>query len=95
MTGQPVARHLVIRGRVQGVWFRDWTVKTAKELGLTGWVRNRHDGTVEAVVQGEATAVARYIDLAHAGPPAADVTGIDVEDIAVEDFDGFAKRYTL
>ncbi len=94
MTGQPVAKHLVIHGRVQGVWFRDWTVKTATELDLTGWVRNRRDGTVEALVQGEAAAVDRYIDLSHAGPPAADVTRIEAEDVTPEDFDRFAKRST-
>ena len=79
---------------MQGVWFRDWTVKAATELGLTGWVRNRRDGTVEAVVQGESQAVERYIELAHSGPPAADVTGIDVEDVPLEDINGFAKWNT-
>ena len=48
-----IARHLSIHGRVQGVFSRDWAVETARELGLAGWVRNRRDGTVEAVVQGE------------------------------------------
>ena len=52
-----VARHLTILGRVQGVFYRNWTVETARGLGLTGWVRNRMDGSVEALVQGEADMV--------------------------------------
>ncbi len=47
-----VARRLVIYGRVQGVFYRGWSVETARDLGLRGWVRNRSDGTVEALLQG-------------------------------------------
>ena len=47
-------RHVIISGRVQGVWFRGWTKQQASSLGLTGWVRNRRDGTVEAIFQGDA-----------------------------------------
>lgn len=49
-----VARHLMIHGRVQGVWYRAWAVETARQLGLAGWVRNRSNGCVEALVEGEA-----------------------------------------
>ena len=63
-----IARHLSIHGRVQGVFYRDWAVETARELGLAGWVRNRRDGTVEAVVQGEEASVERFITLAKDGP---------------------------
>ena len=80
-----VARHLVIRGRVQGVFYRGWAVETARDLGLTGWVRNRSDGTVEAVVQGDQTAVERFIERAKEGPRSAHVVGIEVNDAAVED----------
>ena len=79
-----IARHLVIRGRVQGVFYRGWAVETARELGLTGWVRNRRDGKVEAVVQGEEEAVVRFIERAKEGPPSAHVADIEVGDAAVE-----------
>ncbi|KAA5604653.1 acylphosphatase [Roseospira marina] len=65
-----------ITGRVQGVWFRGWTVETAQDLGLDGWVRNRADGSVEAVFQGAEETVARMIAACHDGPPAARVTQV-------------------
>src|SRR3546814_2209353 len=74
------ARRLRIHGRVQGVFYRNWTVQTARSLGLSGWVRNRSDGTVEAVVAGSAEDIQRFISLAHDGPPAAHVTSIDERD---------------
>lgn len=90
-----VARHLMIDGRVQGVWYRAWTVETARGLGLSGWVRNRTDGCVEALVEGEADVVARFIALAQDGPPAAKVAGIDEGEVAVEGLSGFDKRGTV
>lgn len=60
-----VARHLMILGRVQGVFYRNWTVDAARGLGLTGWVRNRMDGSVEALVQGEADMVDHFVTLAR------------------------------
>ena len=89
-----VARHLTILGRVQGVFYRNWTVDAARGLGLTGWVRNRMDGSVEALVQGEADAVARFITLAQDGPPAAKVARIDATDVAEEALNGFEERPT-
>ena len=80
-----VARHLVIQGRVQGVFYRGWAVATARGLGLTGWIRNRRDGTVEALVQGDEGAVARFVESAREGPSSAHVEGIEVGDAAVED----------
>src|SRR3546814_6417746 len=74
------ARRLRIHGRVQGVFYRNWTVQTARSLGLSGWVRNRSDGTVEAVVAGSAADIKRFISLAHDGPPAANVNRIDERD---------------
>ncbi len=70
-----------IHGRVQGVWYRAWTESTARKLGLSGWVRNRADGTVEALFCGPAEAVSRMLELAHEGPPAARVDRI----VAVDD----------
>jgi acylphosphatase len=71
-----VAKHLIIHGRVQGVGFRDSMRWEADRLGITGWVRNRRDGTVEAVVAGSATAVAEILEWAHRGPPTAQVARV-------------------
>lgn len=73
-----LARHLRIHGRVQGVWFRGWTVRTATELGLVGWVRNCRDGTVEALVQGKTADVEKLVELAKVGPRHADVSRIEI-----------------
>lgn len=89
-----IARHLLIKGRVQGVFYRGWTVETARSLGLSGWVRNRQDGSVEALVQGEPETIAHLIVLARRGPMAARVDEI-VETIAeVEAIEGFEQRAT-
>lgn len=90
-----VARYLMIHGRVQGVFYRNWTVETALALGLRGWVRNRRDGGVEAVVEGDADAVASFQVLALEGPTAARVSGIDTQDVAVEGLSGFERRSTV
>jgi acylphosphatase len=68
-----------IRGRVQGVWYRGWTVDQARRLGLSGWVRNRTDGSVEAVFSGPECAVRTAIDLCRQGPPAALVDEVTEE----------------
>ena len=60
--------HLLIQGRVQGVWFRESMRREAERLGVTGWVRNAPDGSVEAVVQGSADAVDALIEWAHTRP---------------------------
>jgi acylphosphatase len=89
-----IARHLMILGRVQGVFYRKWTVQTARDLGLTGWVRNRMDGSVETVVEGTAEAVERFVELAQDGPPAAKVVRIDSADIPPADLTSFEQRPT-
>jgi acylphosphatase len=71
--------HLVIHGRVQGVFFRDSMRQEARRLGINGWVRNRNDGCVEAIVAGEAADVEAIVRWARLGPPAAEVTQVDVE----------------
>lgn len=68
--------HLIIVGLVQGVCFRMYTRDEAQRLGLTGWVRNRPDGTVEAMVEGEKSAVTRLIEWCHDGPSYARVTDV-------------------
>ncbi len=71
------AVRLTIAGRVQGVGYRDWAVKMGRRLGLGGWVRNRIDGSVEALIAGEEPAVARMIELCRQGPSLAKVDRID------------------
>ncbi|MFO1242519.1 MAG: acylphosphatase [Rickettsiales bacterium] len=73
-----VSKHLIISGRVQGVGYRAWTVKNAERLGLTGWVRNRTEGTVEAVLAGDAASVDEMIEACRKGPLAAKVTDIQI-----------------
>ena len=81
-----VARHLQITGRVQGVGFRYSMQHEAARLGVHGWVRNRADGSLEAVLQGDAPAVARLITWARQGPPLAQVLALD-EQAADRDFE--------
>lgn len=69
---------LIIEGRVQGVWFRDSTRRKANELGVYGWVKNRHDGAVEALAEGAGEAVERFIDWCHQGPPHAIVRHVNI-----------------
>ena len=73
-----ITRHLRIRGRVQGVGFRMYMQREAQRLDVNGWVRNRRDGSVEAVVQGESAGVEAVIEWARHGPPSARVTDVDV-----------------
>jgi acylphosphatase len=73
----------IVTGRVQGVAFRASTVEEARDNGLTGWVRNRADGSVELEAQGEAARVAALLAWCAHGPPAARVTGVAVDDIDV------------
>ena len=83
-----MAKHLTISGRVQGVGYRMSMVDEARRLGVTGWVRNRRDGTVEAVVDGELAAVEAIIVWARRGPPGSQVTDVAVAE-ADGTFDGF------
>jgi acylphosphatase len=69
---------LTIRGRVQGVGYRVWATDAARALGLAGWVRNRTDGTVEAVAAGDDAAVERFIAACRTGPSLARVTAVDI-----------------
>lgn len=72
--------HVRIAGRVQGVGYRYWTERVAGEIGLNGWVRNRRNGTVEALFSGAPDAVAHMIERCRDGPPSARVTSIDLAD---------------
>lgn len=88
------ARRIVIRGRVQGVGFRYAMVDAAAGLGVSGWVRNRRDGSVEALVQGEPTAVDAIIAWCRRGPPGARVSAVDVHETPPEPHAGFDLRPT-
>jgi acylphosphatase len=71
--------HLMMHGRVQGVWYRDSMRREAERLGVHGWCRNRVAGTVEAMVHGDVAAVDALLDWAHRGPELAQVSRIDIE----------------
>jgi acylphosphatase len=95
-TKMTIARHLRICGQVQGVFYRGWAVETARSLELAGWVRNRRDGTVEALVQGDEGAVAQFIAHARTGPPAARVSDIDTRETDLdESLVGFRQGPTV
>ena len=83
---------LTIAGRVQGVGYRDWAVATGRRLGLTGWVRNRQDGSVEALIVGDESAIGQMIEACRRGPPLAQVDEIDVDPV---DLDILPEGFTL
>ena len=87
------ARSVRVTGRVQGVFFRAWTRDEAKALGLTGWVRNAADGSVEALLEGSESAVAKMIELLGQGPSHARVDEVDVEEADPEVHDRFEVRH--
>ncbi len=87
-----IAKILLLSGRVQNVGFRDWMVARARHLGLAGWVRNRRDGTLEALIAGDAPSVEELLRACRRGPPGADVRDI-IEDFAEPPTEpGFFKR---
>jgi acylphosphatase len=87
-------QRIIVSGRVQAVSYRDWTVRTAKKFGLTGWVRNLSDGRVEILADGDEDAIGQLVDACREGPPLARVDHVS----AVPDTDkpgkGFTKRFT-
>ena len=86
---------LAIPGRVQGVGYRDWAVTTGQRLGLSGWVRNRTDGSVEALVVGDDEAVGKMIQACRRGPLSARVDAVDVEPVDLDVLpSGFTRRPT-
>lgn len=86
-----IARRLVLHGRVQGVFYRDWTVETARRIGLSGWVRNRADGTVEAHLEGAEDNIGRMIEAMRDGPPRASVDRIEESATEPRNLDGFER----
>jgi len=91
-----ITRRLRISGRVQGVFFREAMRQRADQLQVTGWVRNRSDGTVEAVVQGRTIEVETLIDWARRGPDAAKVENVEIETVEEDDHHAiFGKKPTV
>jgi acylphosphatase len=76
-----IRKHVIVHGTVQGVGFRYWTRAEAQRLGVTGWVRNRLDGTVEVELEGDDTEVSAMLDWLRHGPSGASVSDLDAHDI--------------
>ena len=87
-----VRRRVVVRGRVQGVFFRDSTRRLALRHGVAGWVRNNPDGSVEAVLEGRADDVARLVAFCREGPRGAVVEAVEVSEQEPEGIQGFTVR---
>lgn len=85
-------RRVIVRGQVQGVFFRDTIRREAKRRGVAGWARNRGDGAVEALFEGEADDVEAMVALCRRGPRGARVESVDVEDEPAEGITGFEVR---
>jgi len=86
------AKHVRVTGRVQGVFYRAWSQAQARELAISGWIRNCPDGSVEAHLQGDDSSVSRMIDRMRRGPANARVDDVEVEDAAPEDSGRFELR---
>ncbi len=87
--------HIIVTGRVQGVGFRYFTVRCANDLGISGWVRNLPDGSVETAIQGRGENIEEMIERLRQGPGAANVSSLEIEEIesGSEELSGFAMRF--
>jgi acylphosphatase len=92
MQSQPIRRRVIVRGRVQGVFFRDATRERARAHGVAGWVTNRPDGAVEAVLEGSPDAVERVLRFVQTGPSHAHVDRVEVNEEPPEGLRGFSVR---
>lgn len=92
MSEQQIRRRVVVHGRVQGVFFRATTRERARAAGVGGWVRNRRDGSVEAVFEGDPDAVNSLVDYCHRGPQWARVERVEVFDERPESQSEFETR---
>jgi len=87
-----VRRKVVVKGEVQGVFFRESTEQEAQGQGVSGWVANRDDGAVEAVFEGESEAVENMVEWCRSGPSSASVDRVDSSDEEPEGLSGFEQR---
>jgi len=90
--GETVRRRVVVRGDVQGVFFRDSTRREAEQRGVSGWAENRADGAVEAVFEGSRADVDALIDFCRSGPARAEVRDVEVSEEEPTGLDGFRVR---
>tara|TARA_B100000678_G_scaffold284246_1_gene285564 strand:- start:657 stop:938 length:282 start_codon:yes stop_codon:yes gene_type:complete len=90
------AYRLLVEGRVQRVGYRDWAIKTANQMKITGWIRNLQDGRVEILAVGDDETIETFTQACHEGPRAASVTRVDVQtaEPASRMMKGFTKRFT-
>ena len=87
--------HAVVHGRVQGVGYRAFAARSARQIGVTGWVRNRFNGTVETIAEGERSQLEHYLQDLHRGPGPSNVSQVDTEwSPATMEFDQFKVRMT-
>ncbi len=89
---EDIRRRVVVTGEVQGVNFRNVTADEAEGAGVAGWVRNRDDGSVEAVFEGDAGAVERMIEFCRSGPSSASVEDVDIAEEEPEGDSGFQQK---
>jgi acylphosphatase len=89
------ARHILVSGIVQGVGYRAFAERSARELGLTGWVRNLDDGRVEIYAEGEPAQLDHYLERCRSGPRSAEVTAVEVTTCALRDAIAFTVRPTV
>ncbi len=89
---EAIGRKVRVFGRVQGVFFRQWAVNQARNLGVAGWVHNARDGSLEAHLEGGEPAVTQMVEWMRRGPPQARVEDLIVEDAAPEGLKGFSVR---
>jgi acylphosphatase len=89
-----IARSIFIKGHVQGVFFREWTLARARELGVAGWVRNLRDGRVEIYAVADEGVLARFIARLNEGSPASRVDRVSAKAVKVEQVEGFTRRQT-
>lgn len=92
MPAERTRRRVIVHGRVQGVFFRDSARRRALQHGVAGWVRNRRDGAVEAVLEGPPRAVERLLEFFHHGPRQAEVERVEVCEEPPEGLSGFEVR---
>jgi acylphosphatase len=92
MSPETVRKHLVVSGRVQGVFYRDSTREAAENEGVAGWAENRPDGAVEIVLEGPAPAVEAVVGFCRLGPVSARVDAVDERDETPEGLHGFEIR---
>jgi len=87
------AYHIIVKGRVQGVGYRAFAAKTAQRFGVFGFVKNKSDGTVEIVVQGQKEAVDKFVSMCKVGPGWGRVDQVELTESLVQDYSGFRIKY--